>query len=89
VAYETNIFLTRKFVSVVVYSYNSDKTNGQKSEIATKIDVYSNSRAHRRVSCSAECWGDLKGLSGSDRQHTAINLLKMSWAPSNFWNFIL
>jgi hypothetical protein len=33
--------MTRKVVSGVLYPYNSDKTNAQKSEISTKIDVYS------------------------------------------------
>jgi hypothetical protein len=32
--------------------YNSDKTNAQKSEISTKLDVYSYRRAHRRASYS-------------------------------------
>jgi hypothetical protein len=36
--------LTRKVVSGVLYPCNSDKTNAQKSEIFTKIDVYSYSR---------------------------------------------
>jgi len=44
---------TRKVVGGVLYPYNSDKTNAQKSEICTKIDVYSYRRAHRRASCSA------------------------------------
>jgi len=35
------LFLTRKFVSGILYPYNSDKPNAQKSEISTKIDVYS------------------------------------------------
>jgi hypothetical protein len=34
-------FLTRKVVSGILYPYNSDKTDAQKSEISTKIDVYS------------------------------------------------
>jgi len=33
--------MTRKVVSGVVYPYNSDKTNAKKSEISTKMDVYS------------------------------------------------
>jgi len=45
--------LTRKVVSGVMYPYNSDKTNAQKSEISTKIDVCSYRRAHRHASCSA------------------------------------
>jgi len=51
--------------------YNSDKTNAQKVEISTKIDVYSYRRAHRCAS-----WGSLKGLVGSNIQHRVINLLK-------------
>jgi len=31
--------------------------------------------------------GYLKGLWDSNIQHTAISLVKMSWAPSNSWNF--
>jgi len=45
--------LTRKVVSGVLYPYNSDKTNAQKLEISTKIDVYSYRRTHRHASCSA------------------------------------
>jgi hypothetical protein len=52
-AYEAkNSYLTRK-VSGVLYSYNSEKTNAKKSEISTKIDVYSYKRAHRHASCGA------------------------------------
>jgi hypothetical protein len=46
-------FLTRKFVIGIMYPYNSNKTNAQKSEISTKINVYSYRGAHRRASCSA------------------------------------
>jgi len=46
-------FLTRKVVCGVLYPYNSNKTNAQKSEMSTKIDVYSCRRAHRRASCNA------------------------------------
>jgi len=45
--------LTRKVVSGILYPYNSDKTNAQKLEISTKLDVYSYRRAHRHASCSA------------------------------------
>jgi len=45
--------MNRKVVSGVPYPHNSDKTNAQKSEICTKIDVYSYSMAHRHASCSA------------------------------------
>jgi len=41
--------LTSKVVSGILYPYNSDKTDDKKSEISTKIDVYSYRRAHRRV----------------------------------------
>jgi len=34
-----NSFLTRKFVSGILYPYNSDKTNAQKYEVSVKIDV--------------------------------------------------
>jgi len=44
--------LTRKVVSGVLYPYNSDKSNAQKSEIPTNIDVYSYRMAHRPASCS-------------------------------------
>jgi len=43
----------RKIVSGILYPYNSDKTFAQKSDISTKIDVYSYRRAHRDASCSA------------------------------------
>jgi len=46
-------FLTRKIVNGILYPYNSDKTNAQKSMISTKINVYSYRRAHRHASCSA------------------------------------
>jgi hypothetical protein len=46
--------LVRKVVSDVLYPYNSDKTNAEKSEIPTNIDVYNYRRAHRPASCSAE-----------------------------------
>jgi hypothetical protein len=52
-AYETQKLLTRKVVSGVLYLYTSNKTNVQKSEISTKIDVYSYRRAHSHASCSA------------------------------------
>jgi len=45
--------LTRKVVSGVLYPYNSDKTNAEKLEIPTKLDVYSYRRAHRPASLSA------------------------------------
>jgi hypothetical protein len=45
--------LTRKVVSGILYPYNSEKTNTQKSKISTKIDVYGYRRAHRHASCSA------------------------------------
>jgi hypothetical protein len=45
--------LSREVVSGALYPYNSDYTNAQKSEISTKIDVYSYGRAHRCASCSA------------------------------------
>jgi hypothetical protein len=35
-AYEANTLLTRKFVSGVLYPYNSDKTNAQKWEKSKK-----------------------------------------------------
>ena len=30
----------------------------------------------------------LLGLWGRNMQHTAVNLMKTPWAPSNSWNFI-
>jgi len=36
-----NSFLTRKVVNGILYPYNSDKTNAQKLEMPTNIDVYS------------------------------------------------
>jgi len=47
-----NAFLTRKVVSGVLYPYNSDKSNAQKLEIPTNINIYSYRRAHRPASCS-------------------------------------
>jgi hypothetical protein len=47
-----NALLTRKVVSGVLYPYNSEKSNAQKSEIPTNIDVYSYRRAQRPASCS-------------------------------------
>jgi len=44
--------LTSNVVSGELYPYTSDKTNAQKSDISTKIDVYSYGRAHRSASCS-------------------------------------
>jgi len=52
-AYEVNTLLTRKVVSGVLCPYNSDKSNAKKIGDIHKIDVYSYSRAHRCVSCSA------------------------------------
>jgi hypothetical protein len=46
--------LTRKVVSGVLYPYNSEKNNAQKSEIPTNIDVYNYRRGHRPASCNAE-----------------------------------
>jgi hypothetical protein len=52
-AYETNtLFLTMKVISGVLYPYNSDKSNAQKSEISRKINVYGYRRAYRCASCS-------------------------------------
>ena len=48
-----NSFLTRKVVSGILYPYNSDKSDAQKLEIPTNIDVYSYRMAHRCASCSA------------------------------------
>ena len=48
-----NSFLTRQVVSGILYPYNSDKSNAQKSEIPTNIDVYSYRRDHRCASCNA------------------------------------
>ena len=45
--------MTRKIVSGVLYPYNSEKSNAQKSGIPTNIDIYSYRRAHRPASCSA------------------------------------
>jgi len=45
--------LTGKVVSGVLYPYNSDKSNAEKSEIPTNIDVYSYRRAHRSASYTA------------------------------------
>jgi hypothetical protein len=45
--------LARKVVSGILYPYNSDKSNAEKSEIPTNIDVYSYRRAHRPASYSA------------------------------------
>ena len=78
--------LTIKVVSTVLYPYNSDKTNAQKSKISTKIDVYSYRREQRHASFSAQVI--CRGLWGSNKQHTVANLLKTSWAPLNSWNFI-
>jgi len=78
--------LTRKVVSGILHPYNSDKTNAQKSDISTKIDVSSYRRAHRHASCSA---GKIcRRLWGRNMQQTAVNLIKTSWAPLNSWNFI-
>ena len=48
-----NSFVTRKVVSGILYPYNSEKINAQKSEIPINIDVYSYRRADRPASCSA------------------------------------
>ena len=53
--------LTRKVFSGALYPYSSYKTNAKKSEISTKIDVYSYRSSHQRASCSAGvlsrgCW---------------------------------
>jgi len=40
-------------VSGVLYPYNLDKTDAQKWEVSTKINVYSYRRTHRCASCSA------------------------------------
>jgi len=45
--------MNRKVVSGIMYPHNSDKSNAQKAEIPTNIDVYSYRRAHRPASCSA------------------------------------
>jgi hypothetical protein len=45
--------MARRVIRGVPYPYNSDKTNAKKSEISTKIDVYSYSIAHKHASCNA------------------------------------
>jgi len=47
------LFLTRKSVSDVLYRYISHKSTAKKSEVSTKVNVYSYRRAHRHASCSA------------------------------------
>jgi len=47
------LFVDQKGFNGILYPYNSDKTNAQKSEISTKIDAYSYRRAYRHASCSA------------------------------------
>jgi len=46
------IKFTRKVISDIPYPYNSDKSNAEKSEIPTKIDIYSYRRPDRYASCS-------------------------------------
>ena len=41
-----NSFLSMKVVSDMLYPYNSDKSNAQKSEIPTTFNVYSYRKAH-------------------------------------------
>jgi hypothetical protein len=48
-----NSFLTGKFVSGILYPYNSDKTNAQKSDSSKKVNVYDHRMAHRHASFSA------------------------------------
>jgi len=45
--------MTTRVISGILYPYNSDKTNSQKSEVSTKSNVYSYIIAHRHASCSA------------------------------------
>ena len=53
-AYEVNTSCWPERLSAgTLYPYNSEKGNAQKSEISTKLDVYSYRRAHRHSSCSA------------------------------------
>jgi len=65
--------------------YNSDKTNAQKSEIPTKKCLHLQEGPH---TCLLWCWGNLYRLWGTNMQHTDINLINTSWAPSNSWKFI-
>jgi hypothetical protein len=67
----------------LLYPYNSDKTDAQKLELTTKIDVYSYRRVHRGASCAGLiCRGcEVTG-------NTAVSLLKASWALLNSWNSI-
>jgi hypothetical protein len=41
VACEANWLLARRVVTGILYPYNSDKTDAEKLEISTKLDVYS------------------------------------------------
>ena len=85
-AYEMNTNYWPEWISVA-YCTHIVHTNAQKWEISIKIDVYSYRRAHRHASCSAGVF--CRGCGAvSNMQHTAINLLKTSWVPSNSWNFI-
>ena len=52
-AFETNTFFMRNVFSGVLYPYSSDKTDAQKLDISTKINVWSCRRPHRHASCSA------------------------------------
>jgi hypothetical protein len=77
-----NVFFTRKVVSGVLYPYNSDKSNAQKSEIPTNIDVYIYRRAYRLASCSV---GFILRGCGVVKCNTLVNLPRV---PSNTGNFI-
>jgi hypothetical protein len=45
--------MARKVVSGVLYPYNLDNTSAKKTEISSKIEVYSYGMTHRHASCSA------------------------------------
>jgi len=47
--------LTRKVVSDILHPYNTDKTNAQKSDISSKIEVYSYKGAHTYRVSQEEC----------------------------------
>jgi hypothetical protein len=83
-AYQSNSSCCPKRLSVAYCTHIIQTINAKKSEISTKINVFSHRSAHRHASCSA---GVICRGCRVVTCNPAVNLLNTSWAPSDSWNF--
>ena len=77
--------LARKVFSGIMYPCSSDKTNAHQISRYPQKSMFTGTKGPTDVPLVV--MGYLKGLWGSNMQHTAVNLVKMSWALLNSWSF--